>query len=244
MKIFRFDPSRDRNPHYETFEVPYDKGDRILDVLLRIREDLGRDLAFRWACKNRICGSCSVSVNGEPKLLCWDEAKPEMTLEPLSNFPVIKDLVVDRSKYDAIIQKLNPYLEPKELKAITGKITPETLYNLKPDDTELTGRFQECIECLLCVSTCTVTNDSRTVFPGPAALARLAQYSFDPRDNMQRVKIAFEDHIYDCLGCFSCENVCPVNIPIVTGINGIKKLAKTATNKEEKYLREMVEGYF
>ena len=130
VKIFRFNPLIDKTPSYGTYEVEFEKGDRILDVLLRVREDLGQDVAFRWSCKNRICGSCSVLVNGKPKLLCWDEAQSEMIIDPLPNFPIIKDLVIDRSDYDARIQKLKPYLEPKNPISIIGEISPETLFIL------------------------------------------------------------------------------------------------------------------
>lgn len=243
VKIFRFNPSIDQDPRYETYEVAFEKGDRILDVLIRVKEDLKQDVAFRWSCKNRICGSCSVMVNGKPKLLCWDEAQSEMIIEPLPNFPIIKDLVIDRSEYDARIQNLKPYLEPKEPISIIGEISPETLFILKHKDIEQTLKFQECIECLLCVAVCPTTDGGNAKFPGPAALVRLAQYAFDPRDKLSRSDIAFDDHIYDCTKCFSCEKVCPVNIPIVSGIKGIEKMSKKAIKKESKYLKEMIDGY-
>ncbi len=244
LTVFRFDTTVDKEPRYETYEVPYSAGDRILDVLIRVREDLGKDLAFRWSCRNRICGSCGIFVNDEPKLLCWDEALPEMKIEPLPHFPVIKDLVVDRSLYDARIQKMQPYLEPRELRPTTGEISPETLYNLKPEETRLAVKFQECIECLLCVSVCPVTDGGRAQYPGPAALTRLAHYTFDPRDNLPRVELAFNQHIYDCIRCYSCEKVCPVKIPVVTGISRIERLAKKSSRQDSKHLREMIEGYF
>lgn len=244
LTVFRFDPTLDKEPRYEAYEVSYDQGDRILDVLIRVREDLGKDLTFRWSCKNRICGSCGIFVNGAPKLLCWDEALPEMRIEPLPHFPVIKDLVVDRSVYDARIQEMQPYLEPREPRPTTSEISPETLYNLKPEETRLAVKFQECIECLLCVSVCPVTDGGRALYPGPAALTRLAQYTFDPRDNLPRVELAFNEHIYDCVRCYSCEKVCPVEIPVVTGISRIEGMAKKSGKPKAKHLREMVEGYF
>jgi len=243
LTLFRFDPTVDKEPRYETCEVSYEKGDRILDVLLRVREELGTDLAFRWSCRNRICGSCGVLVNGAPKLLCWDEAVQEMTVEPLPHFPVIRDLVVNRSVYDNRIQRLHPYLEPREPKHVTGEISPETLYNLKPEETQIAVKFQECIECLLCVSACPVADGGNAKYPGPAALTRLAQYTFDPRDSFPRVDAAFKEHIYDCIRCYSCEKACPVKIPIVTGISRIQQLAKTAGKQDTRHLREMVEGY-
>jgi len=113
VKVFRYDPSRDKEPRYETYEVPYFEGMRVLDVLLYIVDYLGEDIAFRWSCGSARCGTCAMLVNGKPKLTCFEPAEKEMVIEPLPNFPIIRDLVVDTSGYYKRLLNFIPYLKRK-----------------------------------------------------------------------------------------------------------------------------------
>ncbi len=228
---------------YELFEVPYEKGARILEVLMTISEEMGSDIAYSASCRTRYCGLCGVLVNGKPTLACWDEALPEMVIEPLPHFPVLRDITVDRSQYDERIQGVQPHLVPKSPISTSGPFTPDTLYKVPPEEMRFSTEFQQCIECLLCVSACPVADGGRAKFVGPAALVRLAQFAFDPRDELNRVEIAYEEHVYDCTKCYACEAACPVGIPIVSGIVGLEEMAtKKDASKKDKHLREMVRG--
>lgn len=113
VKIFRYDPSQDKNPRYETYEIPYFEGMRILDAILYVVDCLGKDIAFRWSCGSARCGTCAMLVNGKPKLTCFEPAEMEMTIEPLPNFPVIRDLVVDTSSYTERLRDFKGYFEQK-----------------------------------------------------------------------------------------------------------------------------------
>lgn len=243
VRILRNDPTR-KTRGYENYEVPYEKGARIIEVLMTLREEMGKDISYRAACRTRLCGLCGVSVNGKPILTCWDEALPKMTIDPLPNFPVLRDLVTDRSLYDKRIQEVKPYLETDAPISLLEPFTPDSFPMIKPKDNQMSIEFQQCIDCLLCVSTCPVAEGGRARFAGPAALVRLAQYAFDTRDTMQRVEIAYEQHVFDCTKCYSCEDVCPADIPIVKGIVGLEELAKKGASKKAKHAREMVKGYF
>jgi fumarate reductase (CoM/CoB) subunit B len=213
VKLFRYDPAKDERPRYENYEVQYEEGARIYSVLEYLRNELGVDLARRTSCKQRICGQCAVLVNGEPKLPCWDEALPEMTIEPLPNFPVIKDLVIDRREYDRRIQTTKPVLERlREPRRVPDIITVDDIEKLRPSEVANRNLPVLCIECLSCVSVCPVSDVGLGRFAGPAALNRLAQFAYDPRDKMTRMPDAFFHHIYDCTTCKQCEEVCPVNL--------------------------------
>ena len=90
-KIFRYDPTVDEKPRYETVEVPFEKDMRVLDVLDYAVDNLGLGVGYRWFCGVKRCGMCGVTVNGKAALACWEAAKEEMVIEPLANFPVIRD---------------------------------------------------------------------------------------------------------------------------------------------------------
>jgi fumarate reductase (CoM/CoB) subunit B len=210
VRLFRYDPTKEERPRYEEYEVPYEDGARIYYVLKYIREDLGKDVAYRSSCRQRICGQCAILVNGEPKLACWDETLPEMTIEPIPNFPVIRDLVIDRRDYDLRMGRV-PRLERFErARPIPSKITSADIEKIPPG--EENPFLWQCIECLACVSVCPVSAVAMGRFSGPAAINKIAQFAFDPRDKMARMPDAFYANIYDCTTCKRCEEVCPVNI--------------------------------
>ena len=114
VQLQRFDPSRDEAPYMESYEVPYTKLMRVLDVLNYIAEDLEEDLAYRWYCGVKKCGTCAVRVNGREVLSCWEAAEPDMVIEPLRHAPVIRDTVVDRAPYEERIKRMTPWLERAE----------------------------------------------------------------------------------------------------------------------------------
>ena len=112
--VHRFDPSKDKEPRYERFEVPYSKWMRVLDVLEAINEDLGVGLGYRWLCGVKKCGTCAVRMNGREVLACWEAAEPEMVIEPLRHAPLVRDLVVDRSDYEHRLMAMMPWMERLE----------------------------------------------------------------------------------------------------------------------------------
>src|SRR5438067_874123 len=109
-RIFRFDPA-EGTPRFDRFEVPYQKWMRVLDILNFVNENLASDVAYRWFCGSKMCGTCAVRMNGREVLACWEAVEPSMTIEPLRNLPVIRDLVVDRSPFERKVASLEPWIE-------------------------------------------------------------------------------------------------------------------------------------
>ncbi len=220
VRILRYDPETDEAPHYEAFEVPGSPHMRVLDVLEYIQETLAQDIAFRWLCSVKRCGTCAVTVNGSPVLACWEPAQPEMTIEPLKNFPVIRDLVTDRGPYEDILAELAPLLVRKE--AYAGFPEPMSEADAAPG-----VHLRDCIQCLACVAVCPVIEQPDSGFAGPAPLVALAELALDPRDGADRAALA-EDiaGVFKCVSCYECERVCPAEIPIVAdAIEPLKRLA-------------------
>ena len=216
-KIFRYDPTTDDSHRYETFEVPCEKGMRVLDVLMYIQENFDTSLAFRYSCRRARCGSCAVVVNGKPEPACLGEAKKNMVIEPLPNLPIIRDLVVRTDEYEERIQDINPYL----VRTKQPELKPEKL--LSSDFTQVMP-LNECIECFSCVSACPVNGIKWKGFLGPTTLVQLSRRLLDPRDDRDRIQDALRTGFENCVSCYMCVNTCPVEIGILDGaIENIKK---------------------
>lgn len=227
-RVYRFDPSRDSAPHYETYEVPFTTWMRVMDVLDYISEELGEDLAYRWFCGVKKCGSCGVRMNGRSVLACWEPAVAEMTIEPLVHSAVIRDLVVDRQPYESGLQRMRPWLERR---------TPYPGFPEPLTHEQMAGAAsaRDCIQCLCCVSACPVLDlGADTRFVGPALLVQLAQYALDPRDGLDRGRIAHQEaSVFSCVSCYACEEACPADIPMVAGaIEPLKAQAYRSLRQE------------
>jgi succinate dehydrogenase/fumarate reductase iron-sulfur protein len=114
VRIRRSDPSSQSSSHIAEYRVPYRKRMRVLDVLNHIGEHDAPDLAYRWFCGSKMCGTCAVRMNGREVLASWEAALPDMTLEPLRNLPVVRDLVVDRTPFEQRVAAFQPWIERTE----------------------------------------------------------------------------------------------------------------------------------
>jgi succinate dehydrogenase/fumarate reductase iron-sulfur protein len=223
VHVARFDPAVDRERRYETYEVPRTPNMRIMDALDYIYETLAVDLGYRWLCGSKKCGTCALKVNGSPKLACWDEAEPEMTLEPLDNMPVLRDLAISRDGYEARLRSIQPLL-------VREKEYPGFPEPLKGTDMAPMSHLRECIQCLACQSVCPVLQQPDNSFAGPAVLVALSEVAQDPRDEGDRGHIAVQvASVFQCVSCYECERVCPSEIPIVgEAIEPLKRIAYQA----------------
>ena len=215
LTVEKFDPSRDSAPRLETYEVPYTKEMRVLEALDHVVEELGQSLSYQWFCGVKKCGMCGVMVNGRQTLGCWEPVEPEMLVQPLAGFPVVRDLVIDRSRYFANVQSLEPWLKRK--RAYAG--FPEAIV---ASDLSAAADTMHCIECMLCVSACPANGDR---FMGPAPMVQLARFALDPRDEADRASTALVPGGIDhCVGCRQCSVVCPAGIRVFEGaIEGLKR---------------------
>jgi succinate dehydrogenase/fumarate reductase iron-sulfur protein len=207
---------------FDHFEIPYQASMRVLDALIYVAEHFAPDLAYRWFCGSKMCGTCAVRMNGREVLACWESVEPEMTIEPLRNLPVVRDLVVDRAPYEARVAAFEPWLVRNQEYA--GFPEPLTHKEMK-----YASKALDCISCMACFSACPVIGlGSLTDFAGPAPLVQLAQTALDARNDPNKVASALEHAgIFNCVSCYKCEEVCPAKIPIVSQVIEPLK-AKTA----------------
>lgn len=215
LTVERYDPSRDSAPRLETYQVPCTKEMRVLEALDYVVEELGESLSYQWFCGVKKCGMCGVMVNGRQTLGCWEPVQPEMLVRPLAGFPVVRDLVIDRSQYVANVRVIEPWIQRQRPysgfpEAITGA------------DLSAAADTMHCIECMLCVSACPANGER---FMGPASMVQLARYALDPRDGADRASTALDPGGIDhCIGCRQCSHVCPAGIRVFEGaIEGLKR---------------------
>ncbi len=210
--VQRSDPG-DGTSHAQHFRVPYQKWMRVLDALIWIAENEAPDLAFRWYCGSKMCGTCAVRMNGREVLSCWESVEPEMVIEPLRNLPVIRDLVVDRTPYDRRVEGFEPWIERTEqYPGFPEMLTHSSMKHV--------SKALDCIGCMSCYSACPVIGlGDLTDFAGPAPLVQLGQTALDPRNDPAKVARSLAGTgIFNCVSCYKCEEVCPAKIPIVSQV--------------------------
>lgn len=211
--IARYDPAMPKGSYLQGFNIDLSSNATILDALIKIKEEQDGTLTFRKSCRSAICGSCAVTVNGVAVLACHTQFKAvnwgdkDLVLEPLTNLPVIKDLVVNFYQFWTEIEKTIPWVEPKEQKAGSENIVSQKNVN-KIDDSA------NCIMCGACYGDCTIreTDDN---FMGPAALAKGWRFVADVRDSLkhERLEILSEsNNMWDCTRCSLCIDRCPKDV--------------------------------
>lgn len=203
-KILRFDPMTDKQPYYREYNFDYRSGMTVLDVLNSIRDTADPTLSYSFCCRNGHCGLCGVMVNKKAVLACKQAATPDLTIEPLKNISILKDLVIDRDEYERKRPKLRLFLE-RQCEEITE---PEKIDMERFQDFKTASR---CIECFCCVSVCPVYAKSPHLFAGPAALTLAARHFFDPRDDLNRDLLVKSEGIDLCIQCGRCSQVCRTN---------------------------------
>jgi succinate dehydrogenase / fumarate reductase iron-sulfur subunit len=233
IRIFRYDPSEAGSGHFDSFTlaVPDERMTTILDVLLRLQEEQDPTLAFRFACRVNMCGSCGMVINGEEALACKKNVSEipvgeEITIRPLNHFPVIKDLVVDMKSFFEKYESVMSFFEPKDAHAEPARIRPDSQERLD------IGGATECIACGCCVSSCTMAHQHQG-YAGPAALNRAFTLLADSRDGLfdERLDRALES-CYSCRTEVNCTEVCPKGISPTQAIKYIQRLALTHPQKE------------
>jgi fumarate reductase iron-sulfur subunit len=213
LEVARYDPERHTEPAFDKYEVPFRKDWVILDALNYIKDKMDGSLSFRWSCRMGICGSCGMTVDGEPKLTCAtflsSYAPGPVRVEALRNFPIVRDLVIEMTDFMLKLKKVKPWIVRENEKPISqGEYlqTPEQLENYK--------QFSMCINCLLCYAACPVYGLDN-LFAGPAAIALAQRYNLDSRDEGSRERMEIlSDHegMWGCTFVGECTEVCPKHV--------------------------------
>ncbi|MDR1777018.1 MAG: succinate dehydrogenase/fumarate reductase iron-sulfur subunit [Desulfovibrio sp.] len=211
IKISRYNPEKDGEPHLELYTIPWSEKTVLLDALQYIKDNLSPDLSFRSSCRMTICGSCGVMINGVPKLACkapLREYQEGLTVEPLANFPIERDLVVDLTHFMEYIQALKPYILGNIRRPSDGpnKQTPEEIAKYH--------KYSMCINCGLCYAACPQFG-LNPKFLGPAAITLGRRYNLDSRDkgkSERMEKINSENGVWGCTLVGYCSEVCPKHV--------------------------------
>ncbi len=201
--VSRFNKEVDDEPHMECYEIEKKPQMMVLDALEAINQKYDADISFRKSCRAGQCGSCGILFNGNGALACQKEIKDNARIEPL-NFPVIKDLIVDKSGIENKVKDLQLNLHSQKRDKLDTTLTKEDTLNTK--------KVRSCIECYSCLSSCPVVNVATAEFGGPYIMRYISKFESDPRDDIDRLKEGLEEGLYNCTSCGECLAVCPKNI--------------------------------
>ena len=221
IEVLRYNPEKDAEPHFQSFEVPFTHDTSVLQGLQHIKDHLDGSLTFRWSCRMAICGSCGKMVNGRPELSCHtflrDYYPGKVRIEPLNHFPVLRDLVIDQTDFfDKKLPSVKPYLQAKEEKPLSAGTYLQT-----PKQMQDYYQYSQCINCLLCYAACPQYG-LKPEFTGPAALALLHRYNADSRDRGWEVRaevLNAEKGVWGCTLVGYCSEVCPKHVDPAHAIN-------------------------
>jgi fumarate reductase iron-sulfur subunit len=213
LEVFRYRPDEESEPTSQSYEVPYREDWVVLDALNYLKDQVDGTLSYRWSCRMGVCGSCGMMVNGVPKLTCAaflrDYLPGPIRVEPLSGFPVERDLVIVLDDFMEKLVAIKPWIireVEQPLEQGEYRQTPGQLADFK--------QFSMCINCMLCYAACPVYQHEEE-FVGPAALALARRYDKDSRDqgNSLRQELTWSDHgIWDCTFVGQCSVVCPKHV--------------------------------
>jgi succinate dehydrogenase / fumarate reductase iron-sulfur subunit len=227
LKVFRYNPEKDKKPRYETYKMEADPTDRVLDLLEKVKGYEDGTLSFRRSCAHGVCGSDAMRINGSNKLACKalvQDFGSKITVEPILGLPVIKDLIVDMEPFFDNFRKVLPYF-------INDDPVPEKERYQSREDRE---RFDDTTKCILCAA-CTTSCPSfwaSDEYLGPSAIVNAHRFIFDSRDQgaAERLKIMNEIMgVSRCHTIFNCTLACPREIQITKAIGEVKKALMTGS---------------
>lgn len=223
IEIFRYDPDKDAAPRMQTYQIELLDSDRmLLDVLVRLKK-MDETISFRRSCREGICGSDGMNINGKNGLSClinMNTLPEKITLRPLSGLPVIRDLVVDMSQFYEQYEKVHPYL-------INDQPAPPTERLQSPEDREKLNGLYECILCACCSTACPSFWWNPDKFLGPSALLNGYRFVADSRDTDTQERLARLDDpfsLFRCRGIMNCVSVCPKGLNPTKAIGHLRSM--------------------
>lgn len=226
MQVARYRPESDAEVSFEEFDVPCPREWVVLDGLNHIKDYQDGTLSYRWSCRMGICGSCGMTVNGEPKLTCAtflaDYAPGPVRVEPLRNFPVVRDLVIEMSDFLRKLASVKPWLVRHD-----EERERHDEYRQTPAELDAYKGYSMCINCMLCYAACPIYGLDPQ-FIGPAAIALAQRYNLDNRDQgaADRLDILSQhEGIWGCTFVGECTQVCPKKVDPAGAIQRYKLTA-------------------
>jgi succinate dehydrogenase / fumarate reductase iron-sulfur subunit len=230
LKVFRYDPEIEgkEEPRFDDFHVPFEKGMTVLDALIYARDKYDPSLTFRHSCRQAVCGSDALFVNGSQRLGCQtqiaDLDAEVVRVEPLPHREVVKDLVVDMQHFYDQMDAVEPYFQTDELPE--GELEEQRQDRENREKVKMSTR---CIWCGACMSSCNIAAGDNQ-YLGPAAINKAYRFAMDEREGeamkQKRMEILEQEHgVWRCQTQFSCTNVCPKDIPLTEHIQELKREA-------------------
>ena len=216
IRIKRSNPEQGDKPYWATYKIPFVKTMTVIEALEYLW-DQGEYIAYRGNCREFTCGSCAMLINGKSMLACNTLLENNMTLEPLSRYPVNRDLVVDTNRVKDKIKDLKYW-------PVTDNADRE--FRVAKEVIEDFGKiYSRCIECYCCLEECPASPSEESKFDGPMHVFQIARAGRHPLDTMNRVTQASQRGIWACVSCFECANVCPVDLSPGVEIAKLRKQA-------------------
>ena len=227
LKVFRYDPevAAKQEPRFDEFHVPFHKGMTVLDALMYARDHYDSSLTFRHSCRQAVCGSDALFVNGRQRLGCQTQLadlEEPVRIEPLPHQEVVKDLVVDMEHFYDQMDAVEPYFDAEE--------TPDGEEQRQSrENHEKVKMSTRCIWCGACMSSCNIAAGDNQ-YLGPAAINKAYRFAMDEREGENRkehrMEILEQEHgVWRCQTQFSCTEVCPKDIPLTEHIQELKREA-------------------
>ena len=223
FKIYRFNPELHSKPYYDKFKVDMSKcGPMVLDALLKIKKDLDSTLTFRRSCREGICGSCAMNIDGKNSLACLTPLKEKMSIYPLPDMPIIEDLACDMTNFYKQYKEIKPWLVTNSIK----KVGEEQLLQSPEERKKLDGMY-ECILCACCSTSCpSYWWNSDKGYLGPAVLMQAYRWIEDSRDTQTKERLEYVNDamkLYRCKTIMNCSNTCPKGLNPGQAIGKLKK---------------------
>ena len=224
FKVYRWNPDDGQNPRADTYEVDVGNcGPMVLDALIKIKNEMDPTLTFRRSCREGVCGSCAMNIDGTNTLACTkatEDVRGEVKVYPLPHLPVIKDLVPDLTTFYAQYASIQPWLQSSEA-------APDTERKQSREEREKIDGLWECILCASCSTSCPSYWWNGDRYLGPAILLQAYRWLVDSRDDATGSRLDnLEDpfRLFRCHTIMNCTNTCPKSLNPGKAIAEIKKM--------------------
>eukprot|EP01033_Poteriospumella_lacustris_P003825 gene3825-2714_t len=227
FKIYRWDPEQKQKPFTSTYTVDLNEcGPMVLDALIKIKNESDPTLTFRRSCREGICGSCAMNINGTNTLACLcyiDKAAESIKINPLPHMFVVKDLVTDLSNFYDQYKAIKPWLQTKDPES--HDLSHGEFLQSKTDRKKLDGMY-ECILCACCSTSCPSYWWNADRYLGPAVLMQAYRWIEDSRDELTKERLEYLDdsfRLYRCKTIMNCSRTCPKGLNPGKAVASIKK---------------------